>query len=219
MALLNPQVQSQIQETLADLSRPIQILIRHNPDGCEMCAETQELVEEIAGLHDLVNVEIVMQHDEGLPQEFQGAAMIKILASDEQDGWVDYGVAFHGIPSGYELTSLIEAIVLVSNGDSRLTEATREALAKIEAEVDIHVYVTTTCPYCPRAVILAHQMAIESPHLRAAMVEAMEFPDASQQRGVSSVPHSIINNLIDVIGAVPEPQLLVEVKRAAMAAK
>jgi alkyl hydroperoxide reductase subunit AhpF len=91
-------------------------------------------------------------------------------------------------------------------------------LASIEDEVDIHVYVTPTCPYCPRAVVLAHQMAIENPRLRAAMVEAMEFPDASQQRGISSVPHSIINNLVDVIGAVPEPQLLVEVQRAVMVA-
>jgi alkyl hydroperoxide reductase subunit AhpF len=97
-----------------------------------------------------------------------------------------------------------------------LSESTREALAKIDEEVDIHVYVTPTCPYCPRAVVLAHQMAIENPRLRAAMVEAMEFPDASQQRGVSSVPHSVINNLIDVIGAVPESQLLIEVQRAAM---
>jgi glutaredoxin-like protein len=216
MALLNPQVQSQIKEALADLSRPVQIRLSHNPDGCEMCAETQELVEEIAGLHDLVSVEVTPGHDEGLPQEFRDAAMIKILAQEAQDTWIDYGVAFHGIPSGYELTSLIEALKLVSSGDSKLSESTREALAKIDEEVDIHVYVTPTCPYCPRAVVLAHQMAIENPRLRAAMVEAMEFPDASQQRGVSSVPHSVINNLIDVIGAVPEPQLLVEVQRAAM---
>ncbi|MGD8822990.1 MAG: thioredoxin family protein [Anaerolineales bacterium] len=218
MALLNPQIQSQIKEALTDLLRPVQIRLSYNPDGCEMCAETQELVQEIAGLHDLVSVNIVQQHDEGLPQELQAAAMIKVLAQDEQEEWIDYGVAFHGIPSGYELTSLIEAIQLVSTGDSRLNDSTREALASIEDEVDIHVYVTPTCPYCPRAVVLAHQMAIENPRLRAAMVEAMEFPDASQQRGISSVPHSIINNLVDVIGAVPEPQLLVEVQRAVMVA-
>jgi glutaredoxin-like protein len=218
MALLNPQVQSQIKEALADLSRPVQIRLSHNPDGCEMCAETQDLAREIADLNDLVSLEVVKQHDEYLPEELQGAAKIEILAQDEQNEWIDYGVAFHGIPSGYELTSLIEALRLVSSGDSKLHDSTREALAKIEADIEIHVYVTPTCPYCPRAVVLAHQMAIENPHLRAAMIEAMEFPDASQTRGVSSVPHSIINNLIDVIGAVPEPQLLVEVQRAAMVA-
>ena len=71
--------------------------------------------------------------------------MIKILAQDGPDTWIDYGVAFHGIPSGYELTSLIEALKLVSSGDSKLSETTREALAKIEDEVDIQVYVTPTC--------------------------------------------------------------------------
>lgn len=218
MALLNPQIQTQIKDALADLTRPVQLRLSQNPNGCEMCEETQTLAEEIAFLHDLVSVEIVNQHDEDLPDEFKQASTIKILAQDEQEVWVDYGVSFHGIPSGYELTSLVEAIRLVSSGDSRLNRATREALAKIEAEVDIHVYVTPTCPHCPRAVVLAHQMAVENPNLRAAMVEAIEFPDASQQRGVYSVPHSIINNLIDVIGAVPEPHLLMEIQRAAMAA-
>jgi glutaredoxin-like protein len=218
MTLLNQQVQSQIQEALVELTRPVKIRLSHNPEGCEMCEETQTLVEEIASLHELVSVEFTDQHDAELPEEFQPATRIQILTRDENNDWVDYGVAFHGIPSGYELTSLIEAIRLVSSGDSRLNEATREALAQIEADIDIHVYVTPTCPYCPRAVVLAHQMAVENPRLRAAMVEAMEFPDASQQRGVSSVPHSVINNLIDVIGAVPEPQLLMEVQRAAMVA-
>jgi glutaredoxin-like protein len=218
MALLNDQIQLQIQQTLADLSRPVKIRLSYEPDGCEMCDETRSLVEELAELHDLISLEILMEHDEELPEEFKQAAAIKLLARDDNKAWIDYGVAFYGIPSGYELTSLVEAIKLVSGGDSRLQESTREALAQIETDIDIHVYVTPTCPSCPRAVVLAHQMAIENPHLRAAMVEAMEFPEASQKRGIYSVPHSIINDLIDVIGSVPEPRLLNEVQRAAMAA-
>ncbi len=77
------------------------------------------------------------------------------------------------------------------------------------------VFVTPTCPYCPRAVILAHQFAMESPMVQAEMVEAMEFPKLSDQYGVSGVPHTTINyGKGTVVGAVPEAHMLQELKNA-----
>jgi predicted DsbA family dithiol-disulfide isomerase len=54
-------------------------------------------------------------------------------------------------------------------------------------------------------------MAIESPRVRAAMVEAMEFPEESMRHGISGVPHSVINRKAHVVGALSEPQFLAEV--------
>jgi glutaredoxin len=79
----------------------------------------------------------------------------------------------------------------------------------------LQVFVTPTCPYCPQAVVLAHQMALESPMVEAEMVEAMEFPELSNQFGVSGVPQTTINSGAGtVIGAVPEDSLLVEIQEA-----
>ncbi len=51
--------------------------------------------------------------------------------------------------------------------------------------------------------------------VEAEMVEAMEFPELSTQHGVSGVPQTTINNGAGtVIGAVPEPHLLDEIKQA-----
>ena len=48
------------------------------------------------------------------------------------------------------------------------------------------------------------------------MVEAMEFPDLSDQFSVSGVPQTTINSGAGtVVGAVPEEQLLAEILRAA----
>ena len=44
--------------------------------------------------------------------------------------------------------------------------------------VHIQVFVTLTCPYCPMAVQLAHEMAMESPLITSDMVEATEFEGA-----------------------------------------
>jgi hypothetical protein len=63
--------------------------------------------------------------------------------------------------------------------------------------------------------VLAHQMALESPMVEAEMVEAMEFPELSNRFRVSGVPQTTINaGAGTVVGAMPEEQLLKEIKRA-----
>jgi hypothetical protein len=58
-------------------------------------------------------------------------------------------------------------------------------------------------------------MALESPMVEAEMIEALEFPELSDQYGVSGVPHTAINHGAgEVIGAVPETYLVEEIKRA-----
>ena len=65
--------------------------------------------------------------------------------------------------------------------------------------------------------MLAHQMALESPWVEAEMVEAMEFPDLTDRHGVSGVPQTTINDGAGVvIGAVPEENLVDEIRRALM---
>lgn len=62
--------------------------------------------------------------------------------------------------------------------------------------------------------MLAHQMALESPWVQAEMVEAMEFPELSDRHAVSGVPQTTINDGAgNVIGAVPEDQLVEEIRR------
>ena len=51
---------------------------------------------------------------------------------------------------------------------------------------------------------LAHRMAIESPRIRATCVEATEFMERSRRYRVTGVPKTIVNDTIEILGAVPE---------------
>jgi len=64
--------------------------------------------------------------------------------------------------------------------------------------------------------LLAHQMAMENPAMiRAEGVEATEFPDLANQFNVRGVPQTVINaGSGTVVGAVPEQNLIDEIKRA-----
>ena len=53
-------------------------------------------------------------------------------------------VRFFGLPSGYEFTTLIEDLVDLSKGSTRLSDATRQAVAELPAPVHLQVFVTPT---------------------------------------------------------------------------
>jgi glutaredoxin-like protein len=112
---------------------------------------------------------------------------------------------FLGAPAGYEFMSLIEAIILAGGKDSGLSHENKRLIAEHVAEpLDIKVFVTPTCPHCPRAVTLAHRMAFEHPLIHATCIEATEFMDLSRQYRVTGVPKTVVNGTIEILGAVPE---------------
>jgi predicted DsbA family dithiol-disulfide isomerase len=57
-------------------------------------------------------------------------------------------------------------------------------------------------------------MAVESEHVTADVIEAMEFPDLSRRYGVQGVPKIIINETTEFVGALPESQYLAHVREA-----
>jgi glutaredoxin-like protein len=138
-----------------------------------------------------------------------------VIAAKNGDEIQDFGVRFSGIPSGHEFSTLIHDLILVSGRDSGLDPQTRQLLAVLKEPVHLQVFVTPTCPYCPRAVVTAHQMALESPLVVAEGVEAMEFPELADRFHVSGVPQTTINaGAGTVVGAVPAGNLIAEITRA-----
>ena len=55
---------------------------------------------------------------------------------------------------------------------------------------------------------MAHKLAIESEHIRADMVEAMEFPQLAIRYQVLGVPLTVINETTLVEGMVTESALV-----------
>jgi hypothetical protein len=58
-------------------------------------------------------------------------------------------------------------------------------------------------------------MAIENANVRVDVIEAQEFPHLARQYRVQSVPKTVINNVVEVTGAIPEPVLLERILTAA----
>jgi glutaredoxin-like protein len=205
MSMIGEKDRKTVKDRLAGLMKPVKAVVFTQEMECQFCSETRELMQELAGLTDKLKVEV---------KDFVGdAAEAKRLGVDKipaiallGEGDKDYGVRFYGIPAGYEFVSLLESLEMVSKGDSGLAPATREKLKALKKPLHLQVFVTPTCPYCPRAVVLAFKLAMESPLITASMVEATEFPHLANKYQVSGVPHTVIGESPQpMIGAYPEP--------------
>ena len=216
-AFLNDDLTRQVKEIFAELKNPVEVLFFGRQMDCDYCQESLKLLEEVTGLSDQFTLSIYdLDENASLAQQYKiDKAPGFVIVAREGDQLVDYGIRFYGIPSGYEFTSLVNDLVMVSSRNSALTDQTREYLQSLNSPVHLQVFVTPTCPYCPRAVVLAHQMAMESPWVESEMIEASEFFDLANQFNVSGVPHTVINHGAgSMVGAAPEEMLVKEIQKA-----
>jgi glutaredoxin-like protein len=175
--------------------------------------QAERLAREVASLHPKLSVEglsFVGDRDRVSELEIERIPAIAVLGEER-----DYGIRFYGRVEGYEFGTLVDAILTVSAGESGLAKETREALAALDKDVRIRVFSTPTCPYCPGAVKLAYQFAMESAHISADGVEVTGYPDLAQRYRISGVPKTVVGESEEFVGAQPEATLLEHVQRAA----
>jgi glutaredoxin-like protein len=215
--LLNEQVVSQISQTFEQMKEPVQILFFGSQDNCEYCTDTRQLLEEVAAIDEKLSLSVYdLQGDADMAAKYNiDKTPAIVIAARDNDQITDFGIQYSGIPAGHEFGTLINDIVLVSSRDSGLSAEVREFLKNLDKPLHLQVFVTPTCPHCPRAVLLAHQMAMENPAMiRAEGVEATEFPELANQFNVRGVPQTVINaGMGTVVGAMPEKNLLAEIMR------
>jgi len=211
--VLSEQEKQKVQQILGQLENPVKIHYFTQEFECEPCSVTHQLLELLTTLSDKLSLQTYEFKDE---REKAEEFAIQEIPAIVLEGQRVYGVRFFGVPAGYEFAALLEDLIDVSRGTTSLSAATKTLLNTLITPLHIQVFVTPTCPYCPRAVRLAHQMAIESDKVRADMVEATEFPHLAQKYGVMAVPKIVVNDgQVAFEGALPEAQFVELVLQAA----
>ncbi|MFW9779012.1 MAG: thioredoxin family protein [Candidatus Heimdallarchaeota archaeon] len=210
---IEDKILNEVRQMFEDIGHDVTLHMFTSKEHCLLCNETLALAEQVAEQSD----RITLNHCECEDLESENAKKWKIARHPAIaiEGLAKGLVHFYGIPSGYEFGSLIESLILAGkDGHLDLDPQIVEELEKIDQPVHIQVFVTPTCPYCPRAVLAAIKFAMVNENITADCIEATEFIDLSNQYGVHGVPKTIINDVVEVVGAVPEQALLAKVKEA-----
>jgi len=192
------QFRNELKEKMEDA---VKIVMFTQEIECRLCTDTRQLIQEFAPLNEKITVEIHdFVADVAKAKEY-GVTKIPVLAVI---GKQDYGVRIYGIPYGYELQTLKEAVINVSRGKTDLTDKTKAILADVKTPVHIQVFVTLTCPHCAAAAAIAHKLAVESNMISADVIDSNEFPTLAQKYTVIGVPKVVINEKVEFMGAFSE---------------
>lgn len=213
MSLLSPADADRLRADFAAMTSPVRLLFFTQTFDCDTCVHTRQILDELPPLSDQIAVEevnIVLERERAERFAIDRAPAIAVVGVGPGGEERDSRIRFLGAPAGYEFASLLRAILLVGGGQSILSEASRARLAGIDRPLAMHVFTTPTCPHCPKAVVLAHEMAWASPHITAYAVEATEFPDLARQYHVTGVPKTVVSGGAEILGAVPEEEFVAQ---------
>jgi len=179
---------------------------------CELCEETRELLGEVASLSDQITLTV---HDIRTESDLARDTGVSRVPTLVLRGAARGVVRYLGIPAGLEFGTLLEDLAAVSRGTTTLKQESRTKLASLTKPVHVQVFVTPTCPYCPKVASLAHQAAVENAHVTADVIEISEFPDLAAQYHVRGVPKIVMNDTVELVGAQPETAFVDAMLRAA----
>ena len=141
MTLLSDSVREEITTRFADLVNPVKIINFTQTIECDYCADTRQIMEELASLSDKIDLEVYnFIEDKDRADSFGIDKIPATLITGDRDT----GIRFYGIPSGYESVTLLEAVLMVSKGDSGLSAASKEKLTALVNPVHLQVFITPT---------------------------------------------------------------------------
>lgn len=182
---------------------------------CAYCKQTQMLLQELASLSDFVSLRIHYFEDDPEEKTTYGIERVPgIVLRGPGKGHFKY----YGIPGGTEFPAFIESIVDVSRWEVLISEESVKALSEIENEVNVKVFVTPTCPYCPGMMRAAYMLGMATEMVQAEVIEANEFPEMAEEYKVEAVPLTVINDKTAIPGQMHESALVEQVVKASAAA-
>jgi alkyl hydroperoxide reductase subunit F len=142
MPLLRPEEETKVRQWFAALERPVELLVALGPEetpregsgDVDFGAEMVRVCEGLAELGDGVSCR-VEEEPEGFPR-FPSVSV-------RPDGR-DAGVRYDGLPWGYELGSIVGAVVEAGRAEPTLRPDSLAALDELERDLAVDVFVTPT---------------------------------------------------------------------------
>ena len=143
MSLFRADEEQAVRELFARLDRDVELVLVHGPEQTPLAgagdidfgAEAEKVLEALAGLGDRVSLRVTDEPELGV-ERFPA---ICVLADGE-----DTRIRYYGLPWGYEVASIVGAVIEAGRVESSLAPETLALLGTLEQDVELEVFVTPT---------------------------------------------------------------------------
>ncbi|MCW1293778.1 MAG: thioredoxin family protein, partial [Candidatus Rehaiarchaeum fermentans] len=196
---------SYLKERFKEMDKEVTITLFVS-DNCDLCKEDIELLKELSSIDERIKLDIVDIEKDNKKAQLLG---IKNAPAIVLTGDYTYPIYYLGSPIGYEFSALIEDIINISKRNSELSNEIKQKLKSINQNVEIKVFVTPSCPYCPGMVHTAHLFSIENNKIVSKMIECGENSEECEKYEVAAVPTVVINDKVRFEGLV-SPNILLQ---------
>jgi len=139
--VLSERDRAAVRKEFEKLVAPVKLIVFSQELGSDACRQTEWLAKEVAECSEKLSVELL---NLVLDRERAEAYGVDRVPAVVVEGERDYGIRFFGLPSGYEFTNLIDAVIVASTGQPALDAETQSALAGLPGPVHIRVFTTPT---------------------------------------------------------------------------
>lgn len=189
-----------LEKRFASLVEPITLLVVAD-DGV-LSKQLSELANALASTNQKIKVEALAADGGRNPRmkELRIDHWPVLLPSRPDFARIRY----YGVPAGYEIAPIVEGIVELSTSKTGLSPKAREALQTVRRKANIKLFVLPTCHFCPIVAKHAYRAAIESKNVQVDVIDSQMFPDLATRHAVMGVPKVILNDNLDITGAVEE---------------
>lgn len=191
---------SQLKKTFENLPHEIPIYLFTKPGQEDVFVQTnRQIIRAFREITDKITFrEFTIDHE--LAQKWAVTRAPTLLIAPDK-----YDIRWLGAPMGEEGRTLLETLMLVGMGDSKLNDQSKKVLKKIDSPRKIKVFVSATCPYCPQEAVNGVRTAIEHPDLISLeIVDIQCNPDLAEQYSAQSVPQTYANDKLVGQGARTE---------------
>lgn len=190
----------EIKKQLGDLKNEFELILFSQKIGCPYCPQAEQLLKELSEVLPKMKLSIYNPIlDEELAMKYNVGRELPVIAVNSEYNPYTMNVKFVGVPLLYEFTWLIALINMVANDRYPIQQTTLQVLAKIDeileknsSVLELLVFVTPTCPYCPIMTITSTAFALLSKNIKAICMEVSEFPEFAQRYAVMGVPKTVL---------------------------
>ena len=193
--MLSEDIKARLKKDFESLMDPV-VIVLHGDDST-LSRETEKLLDEIVSLSEKLS----LKTDKNL--SCHGYPCLSIQWPDR-----DTGIRFMGKPDGGEFPSFIKTIIMVSRNEYDLSERTLEFIEEIDKPVDIKIFITKSCGWCPPTMLKMFSFALASPFITATAIDSYAFSDMAIRYNVAAVPKVVINDKTEFVGLKEENEIL-----------
>lgn len=213
----------EIKNQLGELKNETELILFSQKIGCQYCTETEGLLKEL--VETLPNIKLTIYNpvlDEEVSKKYMVSKELPVIIVNSVSNPNSENVKFIGIPAGYEFSWLLSLINMVANERYPLSQISIDNIRKMDdllstnsVTLELLVFVTPTCPYCPIMTINSSAIALLSKNVKSILVEVSEFPEYAQKYSIMGVPKTVLRlikgeNVFEsfIDGALPENKFI-----------